>query len=109
MAHEPQKYNLEDILSALQDEQAMVREQAITRLEAYANLAGNEATYDTLSEAEAIKAWRKSRAQRMQDSRIVPAIMVAIEDSSARLRAHTALFLGSALSCVCGPRPPKGR
>jgi HEAT repeat protein len=96
MDPEPQKENLEAILCALRDEQAMVREQAIEHLEIYANSVGNEAHNGTLTEAEALKAWDRARIQRLQDSRIVAALLVAIDDPSARLRAKTALLLGHA-------------
>jgi HEAT repeat protein len=98
MAQEPQKENLENILSALRDEQRTVREQAIDRLGIYVNSAGSEAENDHLTEAEALKAWDEARTQQLQDSRIAEALLVSIDDPSDRVRCVSALLLGDVLT-----------
>src|SRR5260221_3530841 len=98
MTNEPHKDNLEDILNALQDEQTTVREQAIQRLQSYVNSAGSEGENNTLTKAQAHEVWGRARIQQLQDSRIVEALLVAIEDPSARVRASTAFLLGDVTS-----------
>ena len=92
MADDPKHDDLNDILSALRDEETAVREQAIQRLQRYANTAGGFQD-DTLTEVEALEEWGKARKQSLQQRSIVEALLIAIDDSSSRVRAWAALML----------------
>src|SRR5579871_1302885 len=80
MANKPGKDNLEDILCALRHEQATIREQAIQRLNTYANSAGGNTNDNTLTGAEAWEAGRRAIRQTLQQSLIVEALLIAIDD-----------------------------
>lgn len=93
MTHEPQKDTLEDILSTLQDEQETVRQHSLQRLHAYFICAGGPMENGTITQA-AKEAGDKAVTQQLQDREIVPLLLGAMEDTSARIRACTALVLG---------------
>jgi len=94
MANKPGKDNLEDILCALRHEQATIREQAIQRLNTYANSAGGNTNDNTLTGAEAWEAGRRAIRQTLQQSLIVEALLIAIDELSVQVRAYAASMLG---------------
>src|SRR5437868_602598 len=96
MTDETETGNLDEILSALRHDEAKIREQAIQRLVLYAGSATSKIESDALTGPEGLAAWRAARRQILRQSRIVEALLIAIDDPSFRIRATTALMLGEA-------------
>lgn len=97
--------NIEKTLIALQHEQASVRYEAIRRLHVFFLRAGTEEDHrldsragrdsgnDTRSDAEKLKAMGIAQKQFVQQKRIAEALLVAIDDPSARVRLSAVLML----------------
>jgi HEAT repeat protein len=80
--------DLDAIVSKLRHNDVAVRESAMAELQLCVHRADGEA------ENESLEAWGKGVVRRSQDARIVEALLIAMEDLSARVRASAALILG---------------
>lgn len=93
MADIPGQDSLDAILLALQHERDRVRYQALDRLRTFAYAAKRDEEEEALPPTNIDQLWDNDPARIYQRKRVVEALLTALKDPSARIRAYVAVLL----------------
>jgi hypothetical protein len=86
--------SLSAVLKLLQDEDASIREEAVGQLHRYVNIAAYERADHSLTGHAGAEAEHAASIDVWQDSRIVAALLVAMDDPVGNVRCRAPLLLG---------------